>query len=303
MFSYIDPSVKQELLRDGKLIYLDNQGNPCGANSGSANPGSANSGSVNSSNESNEPFSPWLSLVGPVPLPLRVCDPAPHFRWFAWVRHSDLHRIEQVVEQVRSEGPRMLFNLVSEQLAVNSVLLFGDFDQAEAPLVRIHSNCMTGDVFGSLRCDCGPQLRNAFERIREEGAGALVYMAGHEGRGIGLWAKAITYLLQDAGQDTYQANENLGLPIDSRDYHDAALILRYFRGNKGGIRLLGNNPLKRKALEDAGIVVIAQEPQVVGLTPYNVRYLASKREKGHIIPAESLSGFEATLVSSKPENK
>lgn len=271
MFAYVDPKIKQDLLRDGKLIFLDETGSRC--DDRGAQP-------------------PFISMVGPVPLPVGVCEGEPKFRWYAWVKHSDLHRIEQLVERVREEGPRMLYALVSDYMSVNSVLIYGDFDQAEAPLVRVHSNCLTGDVFGSMRCDCGPQLQQALEQIRLEGVGALVYMAGHEGRGIGLWAKAITYLLQDAGQDTYQANEKLGLPADSRDFRDAGRVVRYFRGTHTTIRLLGNNPLKREAMEEVGLVVVKQEPQVTGLTRYNVRYLASKREKGHIIPSDALAGIE-----------
>jgi len=267
MFSYIDPTIRRDLLRDGRLIFLDHNGNRC--------------------NEQPYQPPPYLSLVGPIPLPINISE-QPIFNWYAWVKHSDMHRIEQVVEQVRTNGPKMLFALLSEHMAVNSILTLGSFSQANTPLVRIHSNCLTGDVFGSLRCDCGPQLHHALTQIKNEGVGALVYMAGHEGRGIGLWAKAITYLLQDAGQDTYQANENLGLPVDSRDFHDAALIIRYFRHNNPNIRLLGNNPMKREALENVGLNIVAQEPQVVGLTKYNVRYLASKRDKGHIIPQDAL---------------
>ncbi|HNS99036.1 MAG TPA: GTP cyclohydrolase II [Polyangiaceae bacterium] len=269
MFSYVDPTVKRDLLREGKLIFLDEYGRECA--------------------DHKHP-NPLISMVGPVPLPVSLCPGEPRFHWYAWVKHSDLHRIEQVVEQVRLEGPRMLFALLSESMAVNSVLLFGDFEHARAPLVRVHSNCLTGDVFGSMRCDCGPQLQHALERIHNEGAGALVYMAGHEGRGIGLWAKAITYLLQDAGQDTYQANEKLGLPADSRDFHDAALVVRYFRGANDDIRLLGNNPMKREALEAVGLRV-TQEPQVVGLTRFNIRYLTSKQQKGHIIPKDALDSI------------
>ena len=115
--------------------------------------------------------------------------------------------------------------------------------------MRVHSSCLTGDVFGSERCECGPQLAGALERITSEpGGGLLVYMAGHEGRGIGLWAKAATYLLQDAGEDTYQANRSLGLPDDSRDFTDAAALLHHFVGNKP-MRLLTNNP---KKVQDLG---------------------------------------------------
>jgi GTP cyclohydrolase II len=279
MFAYVDPTVKRDLLRDGKLIFLDEKGRACDDRRGH--------------------LPPFISMIGPVPLPVGICEGEPRFRWYAWVKHSDLHRIEQVVDKVRTEGPRMLYALVSEHMAVNSMLIYGDFEQAEAPLVRVHSNCLTGDVFGSMRCDCGPQLQGALDRIRREGVGALVYMAGHEGRGIGLWAKAITYLLQDAGQDTYQANEKLGLPADSRDFRDAGLVVRYFRGGKNGVRLLGNNPMKREAMEEVGLHVVAQEPQITGLTRFNVRYLNSKREKGHIIPAEALAGIEPACAADE----
>jgi GTP cyclohydrolase II len=267
MFAYVDPSIQEELLRTGKLFSLDAQGRRC-------EPGSATT----------EPF---LHVVGPVPLPVTVAATTEVFRWYAWVRRSDLHRIEQVVHRVRHEGPKELFALLTDHMSVNSILLYGDFAGARAPLVRVHSNCLTGDVFGSMRCDCGPQLDTALERIRDAGAGALVYMAGHEGRGIGLWAKAITYLLQDAGQDTYQANERLGLPADSRDFSDAGRILTHFRAPHNDLRLMGNNPMKRQALEAAGLVV-EQETLVAGVNEYNARYLGSKREHGHMIPAAAL---------------
>ena len=121
-------------------------------------------------------------------------------------------------------------------------------EPGDNPLVRVHGNCLTGDVFGSERCDCGPQLASAINRIDEEASGGyLIYMAGHEGRGIGLWAKA-RHLLQDAGENTYQANRSLGLPDDCRDFTDAAVLLKHFVGVKA-FRLLTNNP---KKLEEFG---------------------------------------------------
>lgn len=279
MFAYVDPAVKTELLRQGKLIYLDEAGKRCEPQAGGPDP--------------------FLSVVGPVPLPVTVASKRVIFQWYAWVRRSDLDRIEGVVDQVRRDGPRELFALLTDHMAVNSTLVLGDFEHADAPLVRVHSNCLTGDVFGSMRCDCGPQLAGALERIDREGVGALVYMAGHEGRGIGLWAKAITYLLQDAGHDTYQANEKLGLPTDSRDFSDAGRILLYFRGGRRAIRLLGNNPMKRQSLEEMGLEVREHTPLVTGITPFNVRYLSSKREHGHIIPADALSG----VPSERPPKK
>jgi GTP cyclohydrolase II len=281
MFSYIDPSVQDELNRDGKLVSLNKDGLALPHSGGR----------------------PFMQLVGPVPLPIYLEQGPQVFRWYAGVRRSDLERIEHVVAQVRQKGPRGLFALLSDHMAVNSVLVYGDFAEAEAPLVRVHSNCLTGDVFGSLRCDCGPQLHAALEQLVKEGVGALTYMAGHEGRGIGLWAKAITYLLQDAGHDTYEANERLGLPADSRDFSDAGRMLVYLRGGKRRLRLLGNNPKKRAALEAAGLKIVAQEPLVAGVNPYNVRYLGSKRAHGHLIPAESLAGQEPAGPLLEPRRK
>ena len=267
MFAYIDPAVKRELLIKKKLFYLDVEGRPCT----SAGPRAA----------------PFLSMVGPIALPLQVGRIERTFQWYAWVRNSDLTRIERIVDEIRESGPQKLFSMLSSFMAVNSALLYGDFARAKQPLVRVHSCCLTGDVFGSMRCDCGPQFQAATRRIVRAGAGAIVYMAGHEGRGIGLWAKAITYLLQDAGHDTYQANERLGLPADSRDFSDAARVINYFRGPGSRVRLLANNPLKRQALEAAGIVVVEQVPVVAGISGYNARYLQAKRRHGHLIDAEA----------------
>ncbi len=147
--------------------------------------------------------------------------------------------------------------------------------------MRVHSSCLTGDVFGSERCECGPQLAHALERMQSEpGGGVLVYMAGHEGRGIGLWAKAATYLLQDAGENTYQANRSLGLPDDSRDFSDAAVILKYFLGDRP-FRLLTNNPKKLEELTSHGLADITREKHVAGVGEWNRRYLEAKRNWGH----------------------
>jgi GTP cyclohydrolase II len=270
MFSYVDPRIKAELVAKGLLFSIDEHGQRCSATGPSAQP--------------------YISLVGPIPLPVRLTKSRhKSFQWYAWVAHSDLGRIEQAVAEVRSRGPTHLQALLTNHLAVNSVLIFGDLGRTDHPLVRVHSNCLTGDVFGSMRCDCGPQLHAAITKICAEGAGIIVYMASHEGRGIGLWAKAITYLLQDGGEDTYHANERLGLPADSRDFGDAGRVLRFFLGPKPVIRLLGNNPLKRVALEAQGIQVLEQEPLVVGVSSYNARYLKSKQLHGHLIPEEALA--------------
>ncbi|MEV4351463.1 GTP cyclohydrolase II [Actinoplanes sp. NPDC049596] len=141
-----------------------------------------------------------------------------------------------------------------------------------APLVRPHSECLTGDVFGSQRCDCGPQLREAVERIAEQG-GLLLYLR-QEGRGIGLYAKLDAYALQDAGLDTYEANVALGRGEDERDYTVAAQMLLALGADR--IRLLSNNPDKALQLEKSGIEVTQRIPTGVHISPTNVRYLATK---------------------------
>ncbi|XVV17156.1 GTP cyclohydrolase II [Actinoplanes sp. CA-131856] len=141
-----------------------------------------------------------------------------------------------------------------------------------APLVRPHSECLTGDVFGSQRCDCGPQLREAVERIAEQG-GILLYLR-QEGRGIGLYAKLDAYALQDAGLDTYEANVALGRGEDERDYAPAAQMLLALGADR--IRLLSNNPDKALQLEKNGIDVTQRIPTGVHMSPTNVRYLATK---------------------------
>jgi GTP cyclohydrolase II len=149
-----------------------------------------------------------------------------------------------------------------------------------APLVRPHSECLTGDVFGSERCDCGPQLREAVERIAAEG-GVLLYLR-QEGRGIGLYAKLDAYALQDAGLDTYQANRALGHDDDERDYTAAAQVLAALGVDR--VRLLSNNPDKVAQLERLGVAVEQQVPTGVHLTAANTRYLAAKRDRtGHLL--------------------
>ena len=144
----------------------------------------------------------------------------------------------------------------------------------EAPLVRPHSECLTGDVFGSERCDCGPQLREAAERITDAG-GFLLYLR-QEGRGIGLYAKLDAYALQDAGLDTYEANLALGRGEDERDYTAAAQMLQVVGADR--IRLLSNNPDKAAQLERLGVAVAERVPTGLHLTEANARYLAVKRD-------------------------
>ncbi len=161
-------------------------------------------------------------------------------------------------------------------------LVFGEIGDGEDILVRVHSECLTGDVFGSLRCDCGPQLRAALRRVAEEGRGVVLYVRGHEGRGIGLMHKLQAYQLQDQGRDTVDANLDLGLPADARDYGTGAQILADL--GIRSMRLLTNNPAKRAGLEGYGLAIIGREPLPVRPHPENVRYLRTKRDRmGHLL--------------------
>jgi len=161
----------------------------------------------------------------------------------------------------------------------------GDLNDQEHVLVRVHSECLTGDVLGSMRCDCGEQLDAALKRIAEAGQGVVVYLRGHEGRGIGLANKIRAYQLQDQGRDTVEANLDLGLPVDVRDYEVAAHILRHL-GVKS-IRLMTNNPRKMKKLADYGVLVAERVPVLTAHTPHNIAYLRTKQEKlGHLLDFE-----------------
>jgi 3,4-dihydroxy 2-butanone 4-phosphate synthase / GTP cyclohydrolase II len=165
---------------------------------------------------------------------------------------------------------------------VHVALTLGDVDQRraaprEALLVRVHSECLTGDVFGSRRCDCGEQLDRAIERIGAERRGVIVYLRGHEGRGIGISHKLRAYELQDAGLDTVDANLVQGLPVDSREYGVGAQILRDL--GVRDVRLMTNNPAKYRGLSGYGIRIVAREPLIVEPNPDNVSYLATKRTR------------------------
>jgi GTP cyclohydrolase II len=180
-----------------------------------------------------------------------------------------------------------------EHLSVSAPLK----DAGAVPLVRLHSECLTGDVFGSYRCDCGEQLAHALSRLQQDG-GTLVYLRGHEGRGIGLANKLRAYALQENGADTVEANEQLGLPVDSRDYAAAAAILCAL--GLGRIRLLSNNPLKQSNLAEAGIDVVEMVPVEVPSRAQNFRYLTTKRDRMHH-RLNLLSPAEVPLEEVHPE--
>ena len=163
--------------------------------------------------------------------------------------------------------------------------VFGEIGDGEEVHVRVHSDCLTGDVFGSLRCDCGPQLDAALAAVAREGRGVVLYVRGHEGRGIGLLHKLQAYQLQDLGSDTLDANLELGLPADARDYGTGAQILVDLGIHT--MRLLSNNPAKRAGLEGYGLRIVGQVPLPVRANPENLRYLQTKRDRmGHVINLE-----------------
>ena len=163
----------------------------------------------------------------------------------------------------------------------HSLIYTGDLKNCDAPLIRIHSECLTGDAFGSMKCDCGPQLRAAMERIQIEGVGAVVYLR-QEGRGIGLHSKIQAYALQDIGYDTLDANLALGLPADGRTYDIAAEMLLDMGVKK--VRLMTNNPLKIRGLTSNGVEVNQRLAHVNGISPENKEYLKTKMKRmGHIM--------------------
>ena len=270
MFTYIDPTVRERLLEQGSLIRIDS------------------AGQVTDPTTAPEPGARAISILGPIPLPLERHGQHYEVKWYASVRHTELSKAQELADNLREQDGQQSFAILADSMAVNSVLVLGDPESWENPLVRVHSSCLTGDVFGSQRCECGPQFISALERISADPAGGMiVYMSGHEGRGIGLWAKAATYLLQDAGEDTYQANQTLGLPEDSRDFSDAASLLKYFVGGQP-FRLLTNNPKKVDDLNDMGIDNITRVKHVCGVGKANKRYLAAKRERGHKLESDDL---------------
>jgi len=177
-------------------------------------------------------------------------------------------------------------------------LVQGEVGDGERILVRVHSECLTGDVFGSLRCDCGDQLERALEAIGREGRGVALYIRGHEGRAIGLTHKLRAYRLQEQGRDTVEANEELGFPPDPRDYGIGAQILADL--GVRSMRLLTNNPSKRAGLEGHGLSIVERVPLEVRPTAENIGYLRTKREKlGHLLDHLDLEAGPAPVAEER----
>jgi 3,4-dihydroxy 2-butanone 4-phosphate synthase/GTP cyclohydrolase II len=259
----------------------------------------------------------------------------PELRAFANTHGLALISIEQLIEyrrrterQLSRQAQTQIPNVYGQWQAFGYrheidgteyvALVFGDVSDGKNVLTRLHSECLTGDVFGSLRCDCGAQLETAMAAISAEGRGVVLYLRGHEGRGVGLLSKLQAYELQDAGADTVDANTELGLPVDAREYSAGAQMLADL--GVRSVRLLTNNPAKVSGLIGCGVDITARVPLAAAVTPYNLRYLTTKRDRlGHKIqdlyeaeralvtppvhlnghPVASLSGDQAAVIEAE----
>lgn len=215
-----------------------------------------------------------IYLVGPIQLPVNLYGETVVFKWYCWLNY----------DEVTEDYERIIDNLASSNLAEyqqSSVLVYGDFETSDDALIRMHSICHTGDIFGSKRCDCGFQLKESMKKINEHGTGALFYLANHEGRGIGLFSKAMAYVLQENGYDTVEANESLGFDNDTRNYDDAIAVLKNLRTKP--VILITNNPTKLEALRNSGMLVAGRTPLWGDVSEYNKKYLETKITKsGHM---------------------
>lgn len=219
-----------------------------------------------------------IYLVGPIKLPVNLLGETVEFKWYCWLN----------CDEVTEDFERIIAKLSSANLAEmqqSSVLVHGDFEHAEHALIRFHSICHTGDIFGSKRCDCGYQLKQSMKHVAERGSGAIFYLANHEGRGIGLFSKALAYILQENGYDTVDANLQLGFVDDSRDYGDAIKVLKALRSKP--VTLITNNPKKLEALRQAGLDVEDRVQLWGDVSEYNEKYLKTKIERaGHLNEGE-----------------
>ena len=209
------------------------------------------------------------------------------------IRYRNRH--ERLVERFSSARIPTIYGEFSAHIYRSSLddvehlaFVFGDLNENEIPLVRVHSECLTGDVLGSLRCDCGSQLELAMELVAENGSGAIIYLRGHEGRGIGLGHKMRAYALQDEGMDTVDANVALGFAPDSREYGIGAQIIADLGIQK--MRILTNNPAKYGGLQGYNLEIVERVPLISDSNPENVRYLQTKEERmGHLMDKSNTS--------------
>ena len=258
MFSYVDSSIRESLEKEALMKTLDSNGVIVLSNNSAA----------------------YLSLLGPVPIPRLIDGEEVILHWYPFVRRTELSTVLDSATGVAHGGEEAFRALLNTSMLVNSVLAFPGFEEAQEPLVRVHSCCLTGDVFGSYRCDCGEQLKKSMEMIEQDGKGVLLYLY-QEGRGIGIVNKMKAYALQDQGKDTVQANEELGFKPDLRDYGIGAQILRKL--GLGKIRIMTNNPRKIVGLEGYGLHLVERVHIEVQAKEDNIKYLRTKQEKmGHM---------------------
>ena len=214
----------------------------------------------------------YIYLIGPINLPIEVNDKIEEFNWYCWLHRENLYSPNELIERLPKD------NLAD--LQQSSILIYGDFKNSETALLRLHSICHTGDIFGSKRCDCGFQLKTSIRMIVDNGSGAVGYLSNHEGRGIGLFSKALAYILQEEGFDTVEANNLLGFTDDSRDYSEIIQIIKLFRNKP--ISLITNNPEKLKSFTKYGLDIKERIPLWGGFSEYNEHYLLTKINKsGH----------------------
>jgi GTP cyclohydrolase II len=216
-----------------------------------------------------------IYMTGPIKLPVTLDEQVVEFSWYCWLSESDGCQ----------NNPTAIIDKMAQmdlaQLQQSSVLVYGDFKESEESLIRFHSICHTGDIFHSRRCDCGYQLNESLKKIVEHGSGALFYLANHEGRGIGLFSKAMAYVLQENGYDTVEANEALGFKDDSRDYSEATSVLSALRQKP--VTVITNNPKKLAALRASGMNLTGRIAMWGGETEQNEKYLSAKVDRsGHI---------------------
>ncbi|MFT4412324.1 GTP cyclohydrolase II [Fredinandcohnia humi] len=217
-----------------------------------------------------------ICVVGPVTLPVQLDDKVVTFNWYTWLKVEGEMEKEEVLESLSHSS--------LADLQQSSVLVYGDFEHGENALIRMHSICHTGDIFGSKRCDCGFQLRESMRMIVSNGCGALFYLANHEGRGIGLFTKSLAYILQQEGFDTVEANHELGFEDDVRSYEDAIRVLSELRAKS--VTLITNNPKKLAALQESGLLADRHISLWGDISVYNKHYLATKVEKSGHIPVK-----------------
>lgn len=223
-----------------------------------------------------------IYLVGPIKLPVNLDGETVFFKWYCWLNCKDINGGMCGKESLDTR--EVIDFLSSSNLAEmqqSSVLVYGDFENAEDALIRMHSICHTGDIFGSKRCDCGFQLKQSMKMIAAHGTGAIFYLANHEGRGIGLFSKAMAYVLQEEGLDTVEANLELGFMDDARNYDDAIAVLKTLRSKP--VTLITNNPRKLTALRESGANLSGREQLWGDISEFNEAYLKTKVVRsGHL---------------------